>query len=229
MRSIRLGLLGGLVLGLLATPAFADSGARYRVTVTNITKGQTFTPILVTTHSPRIGLFEPGTPASPELEVLAEDGGTGPLTELLEGLGSRLVADVETIPGLLAPGESRSVEIRARRRSRLSAAAMLIPTNDTFFGLDTVRLPLYGSATYYAPAYDAGTEENDQNCANMPGPRCDGDGLSAEPAEGDEGFVAIGNGFHDIGTVDAEGNEILGPFVYDWRNPVVRIDVQRLY
>ena len=160
--------------------------------------------------------------------MLAEDGGTGPLTEVLETSGR--AADVETIGGLLPPGQSASVRIRAYgRANRLSTAAMLIPTNDTFFAIDSIRLPRYGSATYFATAYDAGTEENDQNCANMPGPRCGGEGLSAEPAEGDEGFVYVGNGFHDLGPSEDPEIEILGPAVYDWRNPVARVVVRRVY
>lgn len=226
MRRFSFGFCLLVLLGVVvSSQALADRVARYEVTVTNLTRAQTFTPILVTTHSSQIALFEAGEPASPELEVLAEDGGTGPLSALLSGLG-RLVGDVETIPGLLEPGESRSVVVEAGYRARrLSAAAMLIPTNDTFFGLDTVPLPRFGSRTYFAPAYDAGTEDNDQNCLNMPGPRCDGEGLSEASGEG---YVYIGNGFHDLGEADEDGNEILGPFTYDWRNPVARIDVRRI-
>ena len=76
------------------------------------------------------------------------------------------------------------------------------------------------------PAYDAGTEYNDQDCANIPGPRCGGAGFDPVPAEGDEGYVHISNGFHEL---DAEPIvEILGPHVYDWRNPVAVITVTRV-
>lgn len=80
------------------------------------------------------------------------------------------------------------------------------------------------------PAYDAGTEYNDQNCAYIPGPQCGGggEGYSAGPGEGDEGFVHIGNGFHDLGEKDQSGNEILDPKTYDWRNQVARITVRRM-
>ncbi|MEM9176920.1 MAG: spondin domain-containing protein [Myxococcota bacterium] len=218
-----------LLLLLAAAPALADRSVKYEVTVTNITPGQTFTPILFATHTDQVDVFEVGTQASPELEVLAEDGGTGPFEDLLASV-PYAVDDVEVRPGLLAPGASTTITIERRRRRgiRLSVAAMLIPTNDTFFGLDAVSLPRWGSATYYARAFDAGTEENDQDCANMPGPRCGGEGLSAEPAEGDEGFVHVSNGFHELGPGDG-ASEILGPQVYDWRNPVARIVVRRLY
>ncbi len=77
-------------------------------------------------------------------------------------------------------------------------------------------------------AYDAGTEANDQSCANIPGPRCGGEGYNGEPGEGDEGFIHIGNGFHDLGDTDSNGAEVLGPFTYDWRNSVARIIVRRM-
>ena len=219
----------GLALALAAATASASNLPTYEVTVTNVTRGQTFTPILVTTHRPSIALFELGAPASPELEVLAEDGGTGPFVALLESLG-RTVGDVTSGDSLLAPGESVSFEIEGNPwRHVLSVAAMLIPTNDTFFAIDSVRLPRYGQSTFLANAYDSGTEFNDQSCANMPGPRCGGEGLSAAAGEGDEGFVYISNGFHDLGTEDANGFEVLGPAVYDWRNPVARVTVKRVY
>ena len=205
----------------------AAAGFRYEVTITNITKGQTFTPQLVAGHARSVRVFSLGDTASAELEILAESGDTVPLSDELAGLG-REVGEVTTIPGLLEPGESATVEIRVRGHQRfLSIAAMLIPTNDTFVALNGVRLPRSGTKTYTALAYDAGTEFNDQNCANIPGPRCGGAASSAS-AENDEGFIYVSNGFHDIGVINDRENEILGPFVYDWRNPVARVVVRRI-
>ncbi len=200
----------------------------YEVTITNITKGQTFTPQLVVSHRANVALFELGAPASEELAILAEAGNTEPLTNVLASLGRR-VSDVQTIAGLLAPGQSASTILQTTRRTnRLSVGAMLIPTNDTFVALDSARLPRFGSRTFYLQAYDAGSEFNDQLCINIPGPRCGGEAVSA-PADNDEGFVHISNGFHDLGDVDEDGNEILGPFTYDWRNPVAKVVVRRVY
>ncbi len=221
-------LLTGL---LLAAPALADDDwdrgrdSVYEVTITNVTKGQTFTPILVATHSPSVELFRVGEPASRQLEILAEDGNTGPLADALVDQGRR-VGDVTTIDGLLEPGRTAKVRVRAsRRHSRISLAAMLIPTNDTFFAVNGARLPHFGPTTLSAPGYDAGTEENDQDCANIPGPVCGGEGFSEEPGPGDEGFVFIGNGFHEL---DPNDDGVLGPFTYDWRNPVARVTVRRV-
>jgi hypothetical protein len=196
------------------------------ITVTNLTKGQTFTPILAVSHAPAVRLFTVGEAASPELEALAEAGDTAPFEARLAALGNA-VTDLTTEPGLLGPGESRDIRIRAsRQRARISVAAMLIPTNDTFMALDGVIVPRRGTRTILVPAYDAGTEENDQSCASIPGPRCGGEAVS-EPADGDEGFVYIGNGFHALGS-DVAGDEILDPLDYDWRNPVAQVMIRRV-
>ncbi|MBR9912024.1 MAG: hypothetical protein GYB33_16920 [Gammaproteobacteria bacterium] len=205
----------------------AGKNLRYRLTITNLTPAQTFTPVLVATHNHRIALLEVGAAASEELAILAEAGMTGPLTEVLEDFPQG-VAQVKTIAGLLPPGQSASVIIRASKRTpKLSLAAMLIPTNDTFVALDGVTLPNKGTQVYYALAYDAGSEANDQACANIPGPRCEGQGVS-EPSDSDEGFVHVSNGFHDLGDMDMDGGEVLKPAHYDWNNPVARITVKRL-
>jgi hypothetical protein len=210
---------------LFAASVQANNGLRiYEVTITNITKGQTFTPQLVVTHSSSVRLFSLGQPASPALEVLAEGGDTQPLTDLLLNLG----ASPQTIGGLLGPGETAMVSVEATRGQVLSLAAMLIPTNDTFVALDRIRLPFYGTSRHVAVAYDAGTELNDQNCANIPGPRCGGAGASSGTQDGDEGYVYVGNGFHELGADDGDGNEVLGPLAYDWRNPVALVTVRRV-
>lgn len=216
----------GLALALVATGVMADDKVRavYEVSITNITKGQTFTPQLIAIHSDSVALFQLGAPASAELEVLAEDGGTGPLTDFLNAQGKNVGA-VTTIGALLQPGATAVAVVEtAAKHNYVSTAGMLIPTNDTFFALNGYPLPKSGSVTVYAQAYDAGTEANDQNCANIPGPRCGGAGLSPGSNAGDEGFVYVGNGFHELGG----GAGVLQPSMYDWRNPVAMIRIKRL-
>ena len=225
-----------LAAALFSTGALADRTAVYEVSVTNLTKGQTFTPILVAGHGWRQSLFTLGDPASKPLAILAEAGDTMPLTNALidAGVPADQIATIlgpnpDVPPPLTGPGQTASIKILApKRHGRLSVAAMLIPTNDTFMALNGVRLPRWGTAAYTALAYDAGTEANDQNCAHIPGPVCKGLALS-DPASTDEGFVYVSNGMHDLGAVDAIGNQILDPHTYDWRNPVARISVRRLY
>lgn len=214
-----------MALCLAAGIANAQSNARYEVTITNITPGQAFTPQLVVTHPRNAILFRLGEPASEQLEVLAEAGDTGPLTEALAGVAT----DIQTIPGLLGPGEQSSVVVTGQPgRDYISVAAMMIPTNDSFIAMNRVRLPASGALMRLVPAYDAGTEYNDQNCASIPGPQCGGagEGHSPGPNEGDEGFVHIGNGIHELGAEDSSGNAIIDPMTYDWRNSVARITVR---
>src|SRR5215470_330892 len=127
---IGLGFL--MVTGLPAAPtAAAEEGLRYEVTITNLTRGQQFTPILVASHREGVQLFTLGRPASSELATLAEEGNTGPLASLL--LGLPVVRDVASSSGLLNPGHSVTVIVQGGDGfNHLSVAAMLIPTNDGF-------------------------------------------------------------------------------------------------
>ena len=206
-----------LLASLTASSAvFAAYEKTYEVTVTNTTAGQAFTPIIAATHSSDISFFELGQPASDELEMLAEGGATMPLEDLLHANAS-LTSDIVTSGGLLGPGESVTFYIEGRlRHDVLSFAAMLLPTHDTFVAVDSVPLPVKQSSTH-AIAYDAGTEVNDESCANIPGPYCMGAPYSAE---GGEGFVHVANGIHGIGD--------LAPEMFDWRNPVASVSIRRM-
>ena len=217
-----------LALGLTAisTAAMAMQEVEYEVTITNITPGQTFTPQLVVTHSGEARLFSLGEPASESLEILAEGGQTGPLAADV----APYTTEAQTLPDLLEPGQTVTTVIQGQKRGGyLSLAAMMIPTNDNFIAINRMPLPSkqQGSVTVRVPGYDSGTEVNDQSCQNMPGPRCP-TGIGFTPETG-EGFVHIGNGFHEMGVeVDAEGFDVLGPQVYDWRNSVAVIEVRRI-
>jgi hypothetical protein len=185
-----------------------------------MTRGQTFTPILIATHKKSVKLFTPGSPARDELAMLAEGGDTAPLTESL--LMDRRVRHVMTTGGPLGPGETVVVEIPGHwRYGYVSLAAMLLPTNDGFISLNGVMAPR-GRRTvmYLSPGYDAGSEINDESCEFIPGPfGCDGTGEGYSPADG-EGYVHIHGGIHGIGDISAAD--------YDWRNPVARVVIQRV-
>lgn len=189
----------------------------YTVTLTNLMLGESITPVLVAVHRPGVRLFEPGMPASPELSALAEGGNTGPFTMQLND--SKDVKTVFTSPGLLDPGHSKTIQVTAHGDyDHLTMAAMLIPTNDGFFALQDVRLPRgHHAAEFAVPAYDAGSEPNDELCVDIPGPVCGGTGES--PDAGGEGFVHIHPGIHGVGD--------LAPASYDWKNPVLKIVIKR--
>lgn len=201
----------------------AARGQRFEVTVTNLTRGQQFTPILVASHREGLTLFTEGSPASRELATLAEEGDTGPLMAQLRG--RRDVREVVTSPGLLNPGATATIVVAAGGPfDHLSVAAMLIPTNDTFFSLNGVEGPKGRQVlTLYSPAYDAGSEVNDELCSSIPGPffaECGGPGGGGHPLEGQEGYVHISAGIHGIGDLCASQR--------DWRNPVAKLTVRRL-
>ena len=211
--------------GLLAAPvALADDDhpRRYEVSITNLTRGQQFTPILVASHKSSVALFKLGAPASPGLATLAEEGNTTPLTAELVALSG--TGQVVSGSGLTNPGATTTLIVEGRRGfARLSVAAMLIPTNDAFFALNGIELPRGDDTlTVTAPAYDAGSERNDELCASVPGPffaECKGSGGGAK-AGGGEGYVHIHAGIHGIGDLPAA--------VRDWRNPVALITVRRV-
>ena len=100
---------------------------------------------------------------------------------------------------------------------------MLIPTNDAFLAVDAADLPARREELALAvPAYDSGTEPNDETCASIPGPffvECGGPGGGGAPAGG-EGYVHVHTGIHGIGDLDASAR--------DWRNPVARVTVRRV-
>lgn len=204
----------------VASAALPTSAATWEVTITNITAAQTFTPLVVIAHKKRYEMFNLGSAADEALEAMAEGGDTS----MIQAQAENDASDIQTNGALLGPGESATVTIEGEvRRSRLSLAGMLLPTNDNFVALNGVRLPRSGSKQIMALAYDAGTEVNDQNCRNIPGPLCGGEGVSVESGEG---MVHVGNGIHDLGDMDDDGFQIIGPMAYDWRNPVAIVEVR---
>jgi hypothetical protein len=223
-------VLGATLLACMATaaiPARADhdgsgAGGHYEVVITNLTRGQQFTPVLLATHKAGVRMFEPGAAASPALVALAENGDTAPMAALLRAQpGTGAVMSGNSLTG---PGQSVTFTIDARSGfNQISLAAMLIPTNDAFVALDSVPLP-HGSdvLSVTARAYDAGSERNDELCASIPGPNfveCGGPGSGGAPGGG-EGFVHVHAGIHGVGN--------LQPAVRDWRNPVAGITVRRV-
>ncbi len=211
--------LSTLCSGMLFSSAvLADGKTSYEVTITNLTRAQAFTPILIASHRKGVKLFELGSAASTELSALAEGGDVSPLTAVLDANNS--VVDTASSAGLLMPGESVTVTVSARYGAKeISLASMLIPSNDSFIALNGVKAPKHNKTmTYYSPGYDAGSELNDEMCLNIPGPVCGGEGISAE-ADG-EGYVHISGGI--------SGKADLAADIYDWRNPTARIVIKRV-
>ena len=218
-----------VVLTIGGTPmAFSDGGGdeEFEVTITNLTRGQRFTPILVASHKKGIDLFTLGAAASGALATLAETGNTEPLMMLL--MATPGVKDVVTVGPLLDSGAVRTITITGGGKFKhVSVAAMMIPTNDGFIALNGVKGLTGKTLTFYSPGYDAGSEVNDELCSSIPGPDFDecvnpdfpdggAPGGGGAPGSG-EGYVHIHAGIHGVGDMDASER--------DWRNPVAKITI----
>lgn len=213
----------GLALTLTNTVSFAQERdtRTYEVSITNIMGAGQFTPVLAATHNRRTSVFTTGNPARVGLARLAETGDTSVLQNTLSNSANVGTVGTYTPEGspLTVAGSTLEFTIEAPVTSRyLSLAAMILPTNDAFVGLDTVSLPTSGSTTILALGYDAGSEQNDEICANIPGPTCGGSGEFS--GLNGEGFVYVSRGIQGIADLDSSE--------YDWRNPIARVTITRV-
>ncbi|TPH14446.1 spondin domain-containing protein [Litorilituus lipolyticus] len=132
------------------------------ITVTNLTQGLYFTPIVAAAHNGDTKLFSTGMAASPELTAMAEGGDISGLVSVLSN------ADANTVEnpagGLLAPSTSTNFMLMNDEGNQyLSFSAMILPSNDGFVGVNSWMIPEEaGTYTVYVNAYDAGTEANDE-------------------------------------------------------------------
>lgn len=222
-------------------PAFANANASesasdmrsYEITVSNLTSGQPFTPPAAVTHRGAVDLFEAGDAASYEVKEIAENGNLGPLLMALDENKhvSSVVVAVAGDPPPVMPGSSVTFEIEAEDGAQFfSFVSMLICTNDGFTGLDRVKLPnqVGASATYMAGAYDAGTEINTEDFADIV-PPCQGlIGVSSsdagtgtsDPTLAEGGVIRHHEGV--VGGVDLVEN------VHGWAGAVAHVEIVRV-
>lgn len=209
------------LLLVLTTVTSAAAQTNYRVVVTNITANQILSPPVVVTHSAHADLFQVGEPANAGVAAIAEDADAAPLLEAIAASSEVHDAVVGLgAGGPLMPGASVVVEITSPPAgfNRLSVVGMLVSTNDAFYGLDSYRLaggPR--SRSIEVPAYDAGSEANNESCDFIPGPPCGNPGV--RDTAGAEGFVHVHPGISGVGDLD--------PANWDWKNPVAHIRIIR--
>jgi len=209
--------------------------ADYEVTVTNLTAGIHFTPLIVSAHTPEASMFNTGTQAATEMQAIAEGGDVSSMAALLESIE----ASVATGTGLIAPGGTETFTVTGSDvNTVLSLTGMLLPTNDGFVGLNSVALPTsQGQSVHFsARAYDAGTEANNELVgsgapgeAGFPAPPplvatgllgSDGTGVDVEA----EGFVTVHRGV--LGDLDPKGGfSDINAAIHRWANPVAGVMV----
>jgi len=224
-----------LALTLLAPEAARSEGGRtYKITITNLTAGQPITPPVLVTHTNRTGIFAVGEVASNGIRQIAENGNLAPLLdalnmdyqvhEVVAGMAPLVPANS---PGAVDFGSSETYTITAHGRARyLSFASMLICTNDGFTGVDSIRLPNY-KKTVYSAAYDARTEINTENFADIV-PPCQGlIGVSGDPGTGESNDLLLEGGFV-IPHAGIHGGGDLLPDVHNWSDPVTKIEIERV-
>ena len=207
----------------------------FDVQISNLSNGIYFTPFLVAAHPAGNNLFMAGQPASANLQAMAEGGSISGLSADVTALGATVVEN--PAGGLLAPASSTTFNVNTDGTSndRLSFVAMLLPTNDAFAGLNALEIPTEaGVYTFDVPAYDAGTEANDElltgggapGAAGMP---ADPGGLAGTGGSGAAGADANPNvHIHrgSLGDTDAAGGTSdLDSSVHRWLNPVIRVTI----
>jgi hypothetical protein len=136
VRSVRL---------LTGFAAEEEGGKKYEVKITNLTRGQPLSPVVVATHMGDLpALFLPGSPASTELTAVAEDADNAGILALWDPAANTMVGDLQTIAGSggpIMPGETDSVIVEAGGPFRhISLVSMLIN-----IGLTQLRVILNGN------------------------------------------------------------------------------------
>ncbi|MEM7152836.1 MAG: spondin domain-containing protein [Myxococcota bacterium] len=179
--------LAGDLLGGFVSVEVQLQGGSYVITMTNTSATTAFvgtlSPVLWVLHDDAFLLFDPGVAASPGLEALAEDADPTVLLAEVMGLGLMEAGIIDTppagLPGPLPPGDVFELVLTPSMPQRfVSLAAMVMPSNDTFAGLQPGGVALLDDAgnprsaeaveadiVAQLQAWDAGTEGNQAGAA----------------------------------------------------------------
>ena len=235
-----LALVAVIVLTSVLWVGSAEAGgpARYRVRIVNLTDGQPLTPPVIATHGFGFDLFEVGDLASVGVMQVAENGNVPNLVSALEqatGVAEVVAGTAPLVPDGLpgSPGHSEmgTLEVTAPGHVRfVSFASMLICTNDGFTGINHIRLPteVGGTMVIRAAGYDAGTETNTEDLADIVPPCQSLVGVtSSDPGTGASNPALLEGGVihHHPGIA---GGVDLDPGIHGWDDPVVRVRITRI-
>jgi hypothetical protein len=224
-----------LSLLALALTSSATMAQELSITVTNLTQGLHFTPVITAAHNNDNQIFMSGTMASSELQAMAEGGDISGLSSLLTNADANI--NENPAMGLLAPTMSASFSLtNDNANTHLSLAAMVLPSNDGFVGLDSWKIPEEaGTYTVFLNAYDAGTEANDE----VRGSGAPGEAGMPVPPPLDGSIGMNGAGVTDMETNDkvhihrgslgdddmSAGKSDINNSVQRWLNPVAKLTI----
>lgn len=225
-----------LAASLFSIFAANVSAQELSISMTNLTQGIHFTPVIAASHSANASMFKVATSATSELQAMAEGGDISGLNTMLTAVSADIAAN--PAGGLLAPAQSTQFNLSTTAgNDYLSITAMMLPTNDGFVGLDSWKIPTAaGTYTLWLNAYDAGTEANNELVVGGAGGAPGAPGIPAAPG-GNAG--SNGTGLTDaqansnvhihrgaLGDDDLNGGSSdLDNRVHRWLNPVAKVTV----
>ncbi len=204
-----------------------NSAKSYRVTFKNVTANQPMSPATIIIHQPGYQLWQAGQSASVALEKLAEGGNNQPVLDEAKNHAGFIVSKAGA--GVIPPGGSETLELEVGDATgfSLTAAAMLVNTNDAFAGVVSDKIAALAKGERFSmaiPVWDAGTEANTESAGTLPGPVDGGEGFNASRA-GDVDFVAIHQGV--VTHADGLATSVLDES-HRFDNPVGLISVERI-
>lgn len=207
------------------TGSNAPVSRTYRITVANITHNQPLSPAAVVVHSEGYVAWRLGESVSVPFELLAEAGDPSDLINAAQSHPDVLVT--ATGSGVILPGgtENLDISVTSAATIHLSIASMLVNTNDAFTGIDETSLDgmnVGQSVSFVLPAYDAGTESNSEDAADVPGPAAGGEGFNATRDDSDQVHIHPGV----VSAQDGLGGSALDAS-HRWDNPVVKLTIVR--
>ena len=223
------------ILMVAVTAVGSASGPErvYRVTLTNLTDHQPFTPPVLATHKRKVHVFQVGETASFGVKEVAENGNVPALVDELMAVDDfedvQVAANGEPAP--LLPGQSIEATVEGEDSAKyLSFVSMLICTNDGFAGLDGVRLPnkVGRSVTVFADSYDAGSEINTEDFADLVPPCPALSGIATDKMGTGTSNTVLAQGGVVMHHAGIQGVTDLTVASHGWSDPAAKVEITRV-
>ncbi len=170
-----IGEMYGIESGLWATwqrasirvnPGPTPQTVNYELTIANHTSDQLFSGAAFGVHPTAVDVVPEGTPSTPGLTNLAENGDPSMLAQEWMDAGIHVVG---TTSAPIAPGESMTIEFTGPQNGYVFWCAMLVSTNDGFTCGESLLPKKLESTGGMSGAYDNGTEANTYAASDVPG------------------------------------------------------------